>query len=73
MSSSQGRYLSTGQHTEKRIHTPNILALSGIRTNDHGFRASVDSACLRPLGYRDRRGSINNGSEIKDVAIGLDV
>jgi hypothetical protein len=48
---SQGRYLNT--NTEK--HTPNIHALSGIRTYDHGFRESEDSACLRPLGYRDRR------------------
>jgi hypothetical protein len=47
---SQGRYLNT----EKRIHTPNIHALGGIRTYDHGFRASEDNACLRSLGYRDR-------------------
>jgi hypothetical protein len=30
-------------------------ALSAIRTHDPGFRASEDSACLRPLGYRDRQ------------------
>jgi hypothetical protein len=29
--------------------------MSGIRTHDPGFRASEDSACLRPLGYRDRQ------------------
>jgi hypothetical protein len=41
-------------HTQnKHIHIPNIHALSGIRTHDPGFRASEDSACLRPSGYRD--------------------
>jgi hypothetical protein len=38
----------------KRIHTPNIHALCGIRTHDPGFRASEDSTCPRTLGYRDR-------------------
>jgi hypothetical protein len=44
-------------NAEKRTHTQilNIHALSGIRTHDPGFRASEDSACLRPLGYRDRQ------------------
>jgi hypothetical protein len=45
----------TTQTQNKHIHTQNIHALSGIRTHDPGFRASEDSACLRPLGYRDRR------------------
>jgi hypothetical protein len=36
-----------------RTHTLNIHSLSGIRTQDPDFRASKDSACLRPLGYRD--------------------
>jgi hypothetical protein len=44
----------TTQTQNKRIHTPNIHALCGIRTHDPGFRASEDSSCLRPLGYRDR-------------------
>jgi hypothetical protein len=35
-------------------HTPNIHTLSGIPTHDHSARASEDSTCLRPLGYRDR-------------------
>jgi predicted membrane protein len=35
--------------------TPNIHALSRIRTHDPGFRASEYSACPRPFGYRDRR------------------
>jgi hypothetical protein len=52
ISSSQGLYLYT--NTEKHTHTLNIHALGGIGTNDPGFRASEDSACLRPLGYRDR-------------------
>jgi hypothetical protein len=46
ISSSQGLYLYT--NTEKRAHTPNIYVLSGIRIHDPGFRASEDSACLRP-------------------------
>jgi hypothetical protein len=42
--------------TQKNAHTLtlNIHALSGIRTYDPSFRASEDSACLRPLGYCDR-------------------
>jgi hypothetical protein len=32
----------------------NVHDLSGIRTHDPGFRPSEESACLRPLGYRDR-------------------
>jgi hypothetical protein len=35
-------------------HTPNIHAVSGIRTHDHSVRASEGSSCLRPLGYSDR-------------------
>jgi hypothetical protein len=42
--------LQTSTYTQ----TLNILALSGIRTHDPGFRGSEDSSCLRPLGYRDR-------------------
>jgi hypothetical protein len=55
ISSSQGLYLNTGKHKQNNhIDTPNIHALGGIRIHDLGFRASEDSACLRPLGYRDR-------------------
>jgi hypothetical protein len=43
----------TTQIQNKHIHTPNIHALCGIRTHDLGFRASLDSSCPRPLGYRD--------------------
>jgi hypothetical protein len=52
-------YLYT--NTEKHTHTqtPNIHALNGIRTHDPGFRGSEDSACLRPLGYRDRQTDLN--------------
>jgi hypothetical protein len=45
----------TTQTQNKRKHTPNIHALTGIRTHDPGFRASEDSTRLKPLGYRDRR------------------
>jgi hypothetical protein len=44
----------TTQTQNKRIHTPNIHALNGIRTHDPSFRASEDSSCLRPRGYCDR-------------------
>jgi hypothetical protein len=41
----------TTQRQNKRIHTPNIHALSGIRTHDPSDRASEDSSCLTPRGY----------------------
>jgi hypothetical protein len=44
----------TTQTQNKHVHIPNIHALCGIRIHDPGFRASKDSTCLRPLGYRDR-------------------
>jgi hypothetical protein len=45
------------QNKHIRLYTPNIHALSGIRTHDHSVRASEDSSCLRPLGYCDRLAS----------------
>jgi hypothetical protein len=42
------------QTENKRTYTPNIHALSGIQTHKHSVRASEDSSCLKPLGYRDR-------------------
>jgi hypothetical protein len=55
ISSSKGLYLNTGQHKQnKHIRTPNIHALSRIRTHDPSVRASEDSSCLRPLGYCGR-------------------
>jgi hypothetical protein len=39
----------------KHIHLTNIYALCGIRTHNHGFRASENSTCFRPIGYRDRQ------------------
>jgi hypothetical protein len=45
----------TSQTQNKRIHIPNIHALCGTRTYEPGFRASEDSTCLRPLGYRGRQ------------------
>jgi hypothetical protein len=40
MSLFQGLYLNTGQ-PNKRIHTPNIYALSEIRTHDPSVRAAT--------------------------------
>jgi hypothetical protein len=37
----------TTQTQNKRIHTPNIHTLSGIRIVDPSVRASEDSSCLR--------------------------
>jgi hypothetical protein len=48
----------TQKNARTRTHTPNIHALSEIRTHDPGFRASEDSTCPRPLGYRDRQFNI---------------
>jgi hypothetical protein len=58
ISSSQG--LPVHKDRKTHIHTQilNIRALSEIGTHDPGFRASEDSACLRPLGYRDRQQSV---------------
>jgi hypothetical protein len=57
-------------HTHKQ--TPNIHTLSRIRIHDPGFRASEDSACLRPLCYRDRQlnGLIENNSDFKFENVG---
>jgi hypothetical protein len=49
---------STTQTQNKHIYTPNIYTLIGFRTHDHSVRASKDSSCLRPLGYRERRDSL---------------
>jgi hypothetical protein len=50
------RPLTVHKHRNMHTHTqtPNIHALSVIRTHYPGFRAREDSTCLRPLGYRDR-------------------
>jgi hypothetical protein len=55
------------QTQNKRIHTPNIHALCGILTHDPGFRASEDSSCLRPLGYRDRQNAIRRTEIQKQI------
>jgi hypothetical protein len=47
----------TTQTKNKHMYISNIHALYCIRTHDPGFRASEDSTCLRPLGYRDRQSS----------------
>jgi hypothetical protein len=44
----------TTQTQNKHIHTPNIHVLCWIGIQDPVFRAREDSACLRPLDYRDR-------------------
>jgi hypothetical protein len=49
----------TAKTQNKHIYTPNIHALCGIRTHDNSVRASEVSSCLRPLGYRERLGSIS--------------
>jgi hypothetical protein len=49
------KHSTTQTQKQTHTHTPNTDALSGIRTHDPGFRASEDSTCLRPLGYRDRQ------------------
>jgi hypothetical protein len=49
-----GRVVSSSQDLYTNTQTLNIHVLSGIRTHDPGFRASEDSAWLRPIGYRDR-------------------
>jgi hypothetical protein len=67
------RPLSTHRTTQtqnKRIHTPNIHALSGIRTHDRSVRSSEGSSCLRPCGHRDRHfneivGNFSNWTCIK--------
>jgi hypothetical protein len=42
------------KRTHTHTHTPNIHVLSGIRTHQ-SVRASEDTSCCRPLGYRDWR------------------
>jgi hypothetical protein len=49
-------YLHTGQHKQNKCtQTPNIHALSGIRTHDPSVRAGENSSYLRPRGHRDRQ------------------
>jgi hypothetical protein len=67
ISSSQSLYLYTNTEKHTHTHTLNIHALSGIRNHDPGFRASEDSACLRPLGYRDRPHTSSSNSKFKQV------
>jgi hypothetical protein len=49
------KHRTTQTHKIKRIYTPNINALSGIRTYDPSVRASEGSSCLRSRGCCDRR------------------
>jgi hypothetical protein len=58
MNPSQDLYIHRGQHKHRiSVHTLNIHARGEIRTQNHGVRASEDSSCPRPLGYRDRLAS----------------
>jgi hypothetical protein len=60
ISSSQGLYLNTGQHKHRiNTHTPNIRALSRIRTHDHSVRANEDSSGL------DRSATVTGPSMIQ--------
>jgi hypothetical protein len=54
ISPSQGRYLYTGQNKHRINAHTDIHALSGIRTQDPGVRASEDSSFFRPRGGRER-------------------
>jgi hypothetical protein len=45
-------------YTNRKKHTTqtlNIHAQSGIRAHGPGVRASEDSSCPRPLGYREQQ------------------
>jgi hypothetical protein len=53
-SPSQGRYLHTEQHKDRKNAHTDIHALSGIRTHDPSVRASEDRSCLRSRVHRDR-------------------
>jgi hypothetical protein len=65
ISPSQGRYLHTAQHRHRiNAHTPNFLALSGIRTHDPSVRASKDSSCLRPYTSKITCGILTDTSVI---------
>jgi hypothetical protein len=55
ISSSQGRYLHTGQHKRRINEQTDIHSLSGIRIHDPSVRASEDSSCLRRRGQCDLR------------------
>jgi hypothetical protein len=58
ISPSQGRYINTEQHKHRinaYTHTPNIHALSWIRTHDPSARSREDSWRLRPRSYCDRQ------------------
>jgi hypothetical protein len=54
ISSSQGRYLHTGQHKQRKNTQTDIHASSGIRNHDPSVRAGEDNSYLRPRGHCDR-------------------
>jgi hypothetical protein len=55
----------------KRIHTPNIHALSGIRIHDPSVRESEYRSCLRPHGHCDRHVDIYTTSFISRMVVQL--
>jgi hypothetical protein len=58
MSQSQGGHLNKRQCKHRinaHTHTPNIHALSGVRTHDPNARASENSLCPRHGSYCDRQ------------------
>jgi hypothetical protein len=67
ISSSQGLYLNTGQHTDKLGHTLTIHAQGGFRARNHGLRAIEDCSCLRPLGYHDRLQILITTIKLKEI------
>jgi hypothetical protein len=67
ISSSQGRYLHTGQHKQRINAHTNIHALSGIRIQDPSFRAGKDRSCLRLRGHCGRRWKEDVGIYLKEI------
>jgi hypothetical protein len=55
ISTSQGRYLRTGQYKHRINASTDIPASTGIGTHDPRVRGSDDISCLRPRCHSDRR------------------
>jgi hypothetical protein len=64
-----GRRKTATPTQNKRIHTPNIHVLSGIRTHDPSVGASEDSSYLRPRRYcdRSRKKQCNPKTELNQI------
>jgi hypothetical protein len=59
ISSSQVRYLYTGQHRHTINTHTDIHAMNRIRTHDPRVQESENSSCLRPRGHCDRLIQLN--------------